>query len=226
MSARHALALVLPLAALAGCTAHGSAIRSEPRGKRAAVAVADVPVKGFDVTVFTDAATFSGELLAVDSCYVHVERPAGAVAIPVTRVESVGVQLYPSTAAGSVALLSVLGTLSTPSHGWYLVFSVPVWLTSGIATSVNLAYADDVTVKDSTFLFQFARFPQGLPPGWREAEALPGTPMSCKLSPPPAVPPAARPHAPPPATPPPADEPPDGGASPPPTAPPSDLPAQ
>jgi hypothetical protein len=168
------------LGALAGCTAHGTASRSERWGSRPVpVVIAEVPVNGFEVTVSTEDDSFTGELLAVDPCFVHVLKDSRTVSIPSSTVQYVRVQLYPGSTAGGVTALTFFGSISTLSHGWFLVFSFPIWLSTGIATSVNLAYADDVKVKDGSLVFQFARFPQGLPPGWRVDDRVPGASPAC-----------------------------------------------
>jgi hypothetical protein len=178
--AAFALGALGALGALAGCTAHGTASRSERWGSRPVpVVIEEVPVNGFEVTVVTDDDSFTGELLAVDPCFAHVLKDGRTVSIPSSSVQYVRVQLYPASTAGGVAALTFFGSISTISHGWFLVFSFPIWLSTGIATSVNLAYADDVKVKDGNLLFQFARFPQGLPRGWRADDAMPGASPAC-----------------------------------------------
>ncbi len=61
-----------------------------------------------------------------------------------------------------------LGMASTLSHGGFLIISAPVWLITGGATLVFMhnrpihRYPDDPLES----LAAFARFPQGIPPGF------------------------------------------------------------
>jgi hypothetical protein len=56
------------------------------------------------------------------------------------------------------------------SHGGFLVLTLPLWLGTGIPVSVGEARSNDAVGKSEYFerLFEFARFPQGLPPKYRE----------------------------------------------------------
>lgn len=63
---------------------------------------------------------------------------------------------------------TVLGTVSTLSHGWFLVFTMPTWLTTGIIATSGESYRDRYSADDPTneywdHIIKFARFPQGLP---------------------------------------------------------------
>ena len=63
-----------------------------------------------------------------------------------------------------------VGTLSTPSHGLFLIFTGPIWIIWSTATAATAsraprtAYADDDLERWGA-LRRFARFPQGLPEG-------------------------------------------------------------
>jgi hypothetical protein len=213
------------------CTPRGSAMRSTSfGGDKTTVPVADIPVKGFSVAISSKGKNRSGELLAVNPCFVYVLDDEQSIAVPLATVESVNVELYPSH-AGAIAGLTALGTASTLSHGVFLIFTAPVWLAVGIPSSVSLADRNDFDLhgSEAPMLFQYARFPQGLPAGWRISKVDPGAPATCpkdaRVSEPvPAPRPAPVPSsAPPPAEPPgdaeqppPIDAEPGVGASPPP----------
>lgn len=60
------------------------------------------------------------------------------------------------------------GTISTISNGYYLIFTAPFWLLTGIPATVGESSRDryDEENPDSSFwisIQKFARFPQGLP---------------------------------------------------------------
>lgn len=67
---------------------------------------------------------------------------------------------------GDVELrLTGAGTVSTISHGWLAIVSLPLWLGLGITSTVIAAYGNDTTVLPPDFdqATQFARYPQGMP---------------------------------------------------------------
>ena len=63
---------------------------------------------------------------------------------------------------------TVLGMLSSLSHGFYLIISMPIWLITGSASASAESYRDrfEVEYPDSIWWFDkiiYSRFPQGLP---------------------------------------------------------------
>lgn len=119
--------------------------------------------------------TVAGELLAATADTVWIIPDSGrAVAIATSTVQKGRLARYRSD-AGLVAGYSALGVLSTLSNGYILVFTAPAWIITGIVASSSesksvlrdtppLAWAD---------LAEYARFPQGLPPGIDLAEIRP-----------------------------------------------------
>ena len=108
-----------------------------------------------------------GELIAVALDSVFVLTPdAEFHAIARADVTRARVAYYDSQ-YGQLALWTVMGSVATLSHGWFLVFSFLIWAIGGSATTggqsrAPLAYVgkhgrswDDVA--------KYARFPQGLP---------------------------------------------------------------
>ena len=132
--------------------------------------LAEVPVHGHRVTVEARLRDVTGELLAVDARSVWVlegeDELARPVAVPIEDVRSVGIEVLDSGVA-MAATWSAIGTVSTLSHGILLVFSAPVWAASGIGSSVYEGNANDIEVPRDRLdvLSQYARFPQGMPPG-------------------------------------------------------------
>ncbi len=171
---------------LGACTADGPLDRSVGYGGNPVkVEVADVPVKGFPVVVERVAGDdVEGELIASDESFVNVlTAHDGVVATPWKEIRQVRVQLQPSMdgARAGLALWSTLGTLSTLSHGFFLVFTAPVWVGAGIPSTILTGRPIEGSTRSdgATYLYQFARFPQGPPPGWGRGAPMP---------PPPAVP--------------------------------------
>lgn len=117
-----------------------------------------------------------GELLAVspDTLYVsgnkYISGEQGVFAIENVSVRKIEVELYPS-GSGKVVLWTVLGTLSTASHGIGLILSAPVWIIVGTICSATLSASNDREFSQFEFeweeLRQYARYPQGLPPNFQ-----------------------------------------------------------
>jgi hypothetical protein len=164
-----AVAAAMALGA-AGCV-HAGLNRDESQGHPIDVAVTEVPVKGFPVDVVDEGGTHvEGELLASDDAGIYVLTEKNGTAFIARRsVAKVTVAAYPGypLAAGVVA---GLGTVSTLSHGFFLIFTGPAWLITGIGVTVREAMDPKVHVEpgDLASLYQFARFPAGMPAGWRE----------------------------------------------------------
>lgn len=164
--------LLLLWALGAGCATTPSLDRSRSLGDRArGTSIRDVPARGFSVLVRARARDVKGELLAVDPDKLWIledpdEQPQ-LVTVPRRDVQRVSVEAFPSGAI-LPATWTAIGTASTVSHGFFLIFSAPIWLGTGIPVSVDQAMSNDLDVnrRELGGLFQFARFPQGMPPGW------------------------------------------------------------
>jgi hypothetical protein len=111
-----------------------------------------------------------GELLAIDSNdlsilqYSYDERVMTAAIIPINRIRNFEIQYAkPKNYGWSIPLL----TLSTISHGWYLIFTLPLNLIVTISTTAGSQNSFMYNKKEISLneLKMFARFPQGLPKG-------------------------------------------------------------
>ena len=105
-----------------------------------------------------------GELIAADRDSVYVMTSAALVALPVAEIERATLTTYDAR-WGKLALWTVLGTLSTASHGMALIISAPVWAAGGTAATAAASRGPRVRSTDGTVLARFARFPQGMPAG-------------------------------------------------------------
>lgn len=128
--------------------------------------VAEVPVFGSLCEIeTTDGAVIKGELLAVDEERIHVRSGAETRVIQRQKARSIELRdLYTSPAIG-LGIWTGAGTVSTISHGWLAIVSLPLWLGLGITSTVIAAYGNDTTVLPPDFdqATQFARYPQGMP---------------------------------------------------------------
>jgi hypothetical protein len=118
----------------------------------------------------------TGELIAVsaDSLWVLAENqsPAGRpeayelLGMSWSEVRKCTLVAY-NSGASTVTGLTVLGTLTTASHGVFLVITAPIWVVTGFIAShkqrgsVIWEHPRDSLVR----LRAFSRFPQGIPPG-------------------------------------------------------------
>ena len=125
-----------------------------------------------------------GELLAVSHDRVYVLRHDGMASIPIDSVLKAELTWYDSH-GGAVASLAALGTLSTLSNGFFLVFTAPLWMIGGTIATHSQYNAPVVKTQDAAWdeVRMYARFPQGLPPDF-----VAGTPV---VAPEPSPPPAA-----------------------------------
>lgn len=107
-----------------------------------------------------------GELIAVtlDSIFI-LDTLCFLSGFSAQDVRNVHLQSFDSR-HGLVAFWTVLGTLSTISHGVVLIISAPVWIISGsIAAGAQSQTSHHHTVPARWLsLGKYARFPQGLPP--------------------------------------------------------------
>jgi hypothetical protein len=139
-------------------------------GTESDVVLRDVPVRGAATRVYLkDGDTLDGELLAVGAHGIALHTKDEDVILYEAEIEKIRVTAYSNAAlTGALITWAAVGTTSTLSHGWFLIFSAPIWLAAGTATSISAAEDSDqsavVLSGEQAQLWQFARFPQGLPP--------------------------------------------------------------
>ena len=106
-----------------------------------------------------------GELIAVTEESVYVASNTGISRIDIELIESARLVAYDSNAhLYGVGVL--LGIISTLSHGFFLVLSVPIWILAGslIARGHSKKPILEFPQNKWNELNVYARFPQGLPP--------------------------------------------------------------
>ena len=105
----------------------------------------------------------AGELIAIDDDAIHVLTAGGLRSVARSSPHRITVVGY-GTPGGSVAVWAVAGGVSTLSHGAFLLFTAPMWAVVGTWAALSESGAGDV--HDENIARAFARFPQGLPPGF------------------------------------------------------------
>jgi hypothetical protein len=120
-----------------------------------------------------------GELIAVAPDSLHVLTIAGLVGFARGDVERATLFGYESPAA-AFGGWTALGTLSTLSHGFGLIYSAPVWLITGIGVTANASREARIQYPQDGWLVMrpHARFPAGWPEGLDRStlSIKPGTP--------------------------------------------------
>jgi hypothetical protein len=114
-----------------------------------------------------------GELIAIDQTAFHVLTTAGLRSVPRASARRFTVVGF-GNEGGALTGWSVAGGISTLSHGWFLVFTAPMWAVVGVIATRSEKHAG--VWHDEAFARRFARFPQGLPPNLdpKALGALPG----------------------------------------------------
>jgi hypothetical protein len=117
-----------------------------------------------------------GELISVEGPTVRIF-PAGASGIvSLTKAEIANGRLFRYVSDTGFGGWGVIGTISTLSHGAWLIFSAPIWMIwTGITTSSegNHVISDlKPGAENWAEVSRWARFPQGMPRGF--AQPAPG----------------------------------------------------
>ncbi len=113
-----------------------------------------------------NASPVEGELIAIDDSSYHVLTAGGLRSVPRATTHRITLVAY-STSPGTLAIWASVGGLSTLSHGYYMAFTAPMWIIAGVFTAINESGAG--LVRDAERARAYARFPQGLPPGFDPA---------------------------------------------------------
>jgi hypothetical protein len=114
--------------------------------------------------------SIAGELLAVAPTGVIIDDHLRLRRVPTACVITMEVVAFEAPRSGALGW-GLLGALSTISHGFILIFSAPVWLivtpiaTYGQGRAGYQRYAQGPSLLEAQ---PWARFPQGMPPGFFE----------------------------------------------------------
>lgn len=125
-----------------------------------------------------------GELIVVTADSLHILTTTGLASIARGDIKRAVLSGY-NADSGALAGWTALGTVSTLSHGFGLIFSAPVWVITGIGSSASVSRAAQVVYpkyRGATgpqlqqrwdTLRPFARFPGGWPSGLDRASLRP-----------------------------------------------------
>jgi hypothetical protein len=130
--------------------------------------VGSIPISKFGAWIVIterDGRVTSGELLAIDHGMVHVKPGAREnTSIPLHEVRVA--ELYKYESDWGFGAWGALGTLSTISHGFLLIFSAPIWIIASSVVAGTESYHVRLKLPDDDIneLAKWARYPQGMPP--------------------------------------------------------------
>jgi hypothetical protein len=166
---------VLALAvAVASC-----AINPDPRASTYESAIRTAYGGWIEVTPANDAVV-QGELLAVQPDEVIVYDDAGRIR-RIPREEIASARLWKYRREGGYVAWGFLGSLSTLSHGLWLLATLPAWVVVSTTATLADVAAQRIDTSDDDWneIIPWARFPQGIPPGvdlatWLGTNAPPG----------------------------------------------------
>jgi hypothetical protein len=77
-----------------------------------------------------------------------------------TALVTVGTLTAYDSQYGALRLWTILGTVSTVSHGFVLVLTAPIWAIAGSTATASASKAPRVESTDPALLRVYARFPQ------------------------------------------------------------------
>ncbi|HWO21977.1 MAG TPA: hypothetical protein VNO30_24615 [Kofleriaceae bacterium] len=202
-----ALAAALLVSASVGAGAGGCLHNPDPTPRSMAEVQSDA--HGGYAVVKVGGQVHQGELIAIGPDGVWVLVGGSLVHTPLERASGIEVHPYDVSIAG-VAGWGLLGTLSTITHGFFLVFTAPIWTLTAVLTGAShsrTALEEYDSHRDNwQDLAKWARFPQGLPAGVTATELFYGRSIVAPPGPPSSVepigPPAPGQPAPAPALPP------------------------
>jgi len=152
--------LALPLLGLMACASNPAPSGTLPTAE----ALGASPYGGYILVVRGDGSETEGELLAAHDGLVHVRGERGWHVIRQDEIRSMRLAVYQTGQTG-LTIWGLLGTLSTLSHGFVLIFSAPVWL---IGTGVSAGLESRAALLDYPdqplpAFAKYARYPQGMP---------------------------------------------------------------
>ncbi len=160
------LLLVAAIAIFSGC-----ASVQAPSGYLPGASETQWDVYGGWITVaYSDSGTINtadGEFIGFQDSVVYVLTKSEPVSIRCEDVRSASFDIY-SKKTWLFAGWTLLGSVSVLSHGYYAVLSLPLWLLTGIPSTISESldgrYAENTpTIYWWQSISKFSRFPQGIP---------------------------------------------------------------
>lgn len=155
-----ALVAAVAIGLCSGCKTAPSEWRTGP------VQASKTACGGWVLVQAADDSSLDGELIAVDTTTVYLHDGTRFYSVPRDQIDQT-TTIYTNSWDGTIAIWTAVGGVATISHGLWLVFTFPTWVITGTVAGV----AERQTDRDRRTipLRRRARFPQGLPPSFRDA---------------------------------------------------------
>jgi hypothetical protein len=108
---------------------------------------------------------YSGEFIAIDDANIYLLYDSSYV-IPKDNIVNSIIEIDQKN-TGAYGAWVALGSISTLSNGFYLIFTFPLWLIAGIPVASGESYRDryEAELPDEIYwnnVNKFSRFPQGV----------------------------------------------------------------
>ena len=119
-----------------------------------------------------------GEMISTDSNSVYLFTTSGElVEVDKATIALVILEIDEKN-TGTYTAITVIGALSTISHGYYSAITLPAWLIIGVSTASGESMRDRYEKENPdeecwNEIQKFARFPQGIPTGLDLSELQP-----------------------------------------------------
>ena len=104
--------------------------------------------------------------LSEENVYVEVIKFGKKLyAVPRDEVKKARIVAFYPDGIDYLGLWTLLGVLSTPSHGWYKTYSALIWSLFGISSIIGRSYEPvfNYSKKELDKMSIYARYPQGVP---------------------------------------------------------------
>lgn len=114
----------------------------------------------------------AGELIAVDEPRLYVLTAESGLVVVTRDFLAKAILTGYGTKEEALAGWTTAGTLSTLSHGVFLIFTAPTWIIAGAVGTTSESRAGLLRYPQEPLASfrPYARFPQGLPPGFDPKE--------------------------------------------------------
>lgn len=105
-----------------------------------------------------------GELIAATADTLHILQTGRLESFGYDQIAKIQLQSYDSE-YGALAVWTVLGSVSTISHGFILILTAPVWIITGsiAASAQSRASLETVVGAEWRQLLPYCRYPGGIP---------------------------------------------------------------
>lgn len=160
------LVALIAIAALVGCT-YGTPDPRHPTLERMQV----TSYGAYAQVELTTGASVEGELIAADGTVIRLLPLGSRNVITIAKPDIASGRLFRYESEAGVGAWGTVGTLSTLSHGFFLIFTAPIWM---LWTGLTARSEDDHVVLEFhrggwDEVAKWARFPQGMPPGFGQS---------------------------------------------------------